>query len=245
MRRKRRSLIQLAVTLAASAATCGAQVVPDEASSAQTRIKLDSVMVFGGLLSTTDFTSTLLLNQNYTPRSGIGKEAFDNYIAGVDYERNVLELAHDLRLRVEIGVDDRFGHYAVCCLIPKPHDPRYASYGDLTVWHSSLIHSAELRVGGKVRWENFRLGGARFEIAGTAGLSAVTRTLGRERQREIEYRANAHLLGFVAPELGVSLDREPGLELVVRVLHRSGAGGTFGGMREGYNADVVGVRYAF
>jgi hypothetical protein len=230
------------VTFVTSATTCRAQVVPTQASSGATRTKRNSVMVFGGRLSTTDFTSTLLLNLNYAPKGGFGKQAFDNYIAGVDYERDMLEVAHDVRLRVEVGIDDRFGHYAVCCLIPKPHDPRYA---DHTVWDSSLIHSAELRVGGKVRWENFRLGGARFEIAGTVGLSGVNRTLGRERQREIEYRANAHLLGFVAPELGVSLDSEPRLEVVVRVLHRSGAGGTFGGMKEGYNADVVGVRYAF
>ena len=228
--------------LAAPTATCRAQVVPPQASSLETRTSRDSVMVFGGRLSTTDFTSTLLFNLNYSPRSDFGKRAFDNYIAGVDYDRDTLEFAHDVRLRVEVGIDDRFGHYAVCCLIPKPHDPRYA---DHTVWDSSLIHSAELRVGGQVRWETFKLGGVRFEIAGTVGLSGVTRTLGRERQREIEYRANAHLLGFVAPEVGVSLDDEPTFELVVRVLHRSGAGGTFGGMKEGYNADVVGVRYAF
>jgi hypothetical protein len=240
--RKRRYAILWGLALVASAAACRAEVAAPQVSSEATRTGANTVMVFGGRLSTTDFASTLLLNLNYQPKGGYGKQGFDNYIAGIDYERDALELARDLRLRAEVGVDDRFGHYLVCCLILKRRDPRYV---DHTVWSSSLIHSAELRIGAKVRWENFRLGRARFEIAGSIGLSGVTRALGRERQREIDYRANAHLLGYVAPEVGVSLDSAPRFELVLRVMHRSGAGGTFGGMKEGYNADVVGLRYAF
>jgi len=232
----------MVAALVAPAVVCFAQTAPSEQSADTARSRRNSLMVFGGRLSTTDFTSTLLFNLNYRPDNGFGKIAWDNYIAGADYDRDIVGLAHDLRLRAEVGVDDRFGHYVVCCLIPKPYDPPYS---DRTVWHSSMVHSAELRVGATVRWENLKLWGARFEVAGTVGLSAVTRTLGRERQREIEYHANAHLLGYVAPELGVSLDRSPQFELVVRVMHRSGAGGLFGGMKEGYNADVIGVRYAF
>jgi hypothetical protein len=236
--------ILILVAALAPAAACFAQIgAQARQSSDATRTTPNSVLVFGGRLSTTDLTSTLLFNLNHTSSSR-GKPAFDNNIAGVEYERDVLDLAHDLRLRVEGGIDDRFGHYLVCCLIFKPHDPR--PYPDKTVLTRGETHSIEVWAGGKVRWENFKLGGGvSLEVAATVGLSGVTRALGRERQRAIDNHGNAHLLGFVAPELGVSLRGVPRFELVVRVMHRSGAGGTFGSMREAYNADVVGVRYAF
>jgi hypothetical protein len=238
-----RRLSLLLALLAPLASFCQTEAQPPQSAEAA-RSRPNSVLVFGGRLSTTDFTSTLLYNETYTPsRPEIGEQAWDNHIAGVDYERDVLGLARDLRLRAEAGIDDRYGHYLVCCLIPLPGDPR--TYPARTVRTNGLVHSVELWLGGKVRWENFKLGGVGFEVAGTVGLSGVTRPIGRERQRQISDHGNAHLLGFVAPELGVSLDAVPHFELVARVMHRSGAGGTFGGIREGYNADVLGIRYAF
>ena len=231
----------MAVTLLAPAAMCLAQIGPEQQSSDAARTRPNSVMVFGGRMSTTDFTSTLLFNQNYTPDRAYGKRSWDNYIGGIDYERDLLGLAHDLRLRAEVDIDDRFGHYLLCCLRPRYPGQFY----DRTIITNSMSHSGELIAGGKVRWENIRLGSVRFEFAGTVGLSAVTRSIGRERQRELVAHANAHLLGYVSPEVGLSLDRVPNFELIVRLMHRSGAGGTFGGMKEGYNADVVGLRYAF
>jgi len=232
------------VAVLTPAAACFAQTETQPQPSSDTdRSRPNSVLVFAGRMSTTDFTSSLLYNKTYTPDYAFGKQAFDNAIAGVDYERDILGLARDLRLRGEVGIDDRFGHFLVCCLIPKPYDPPYR---DKTVRTNGLVHSIELWIGGKVRWENFKLpGGIRLEVAGTVGFSGVTRPIGREHQREIEYHANAHFLGFVAPELGLSLASVPRFELVFRVMHRSGAGGTFGGMKEGYNGDVIGVRYAF
>jgi hypothetical protein len=126
-----------------------------------------------------------LYNETYTPsRPEVGQQAWDNHIAGVDYERDVLGLARDLHLRAEVGIDNRFGHYLVCCLIPLPGDPR--TYPERTVRSNGLVHSVELWAGGKVRWENFKLGGVSFEVAGAVGLSGVTRAIGRERQRQIE-----------------------------------------------------------
>jgi hypothetical protein len=237
------SLLLVAVLVPAAACFGQTEAQPQQSSEAA-QSRPNSVLVFGGRLSTTDFTSSLSYNETYTPsRPEIGLQAWDNHIGGVDYERDVAGLARDLRLRAEVGIDDRFGHYLVCCLIPLPGDRR--TYPERTVRSNGLVHSVELWAGGKVRWENFKLGGVSFEVAGTIGLSGVTRAIGRERQRQIADHGNAHLLGFVAPELGVSLDAVPHFELVARVMHRSGAGGTFGGMREGYNADVLGVRYAF
>lgn len=236
------SVLALLTPAAVCFAQIGAELLQPPSEAARTRP--NSVLLFGGRLSTTDLPSTLLFNLNYTPHGGPhgAKPAFDNNIVGVDYERDLLELAHDLRLRAEGGIDDRFGHYLVCCVTLLPHDPLVA---DRTSRTRGLTQSFELWAGGKVRWENFKLGGVNLEVAGTVGLSGVNRTIGRERQRAIDQHGNAHVLGFVAPELGVSLERVPHFELVVRVMHRSGAGGAFGGMREGYNADVVGLRYAF
>jgi hypothetical protein len=234
----------MAVTLLAPAAMCLAQTGPEQQSSDAARFRSNAVTVFGGLMSTTDFASTAIFNLSYTPDAydrSYGKRAWDNYIAGVDYERDLAELARDLRLRAEVGVDDRFGHYLSCCF--TPHYP--SQFAERTIATESMNHSGELRVGGKLRWENFRLGGVRFEFASMVGLSAVTRSLGRERDRERQAHGNAHVLGTVAPETGVSLDSVPNFEVVVSVLHRSGAGGFFGGMKEAYNADVLGLRYRF
>jgi hypothetical protein len=126
--RKKRDAILWGLALVASAATCRAEVVAPQPSSEAVRTGDNSVMFFGGRLSTTDFASTVLFNLNYGPQDGYGKQGFDNYIAGIDYERNALELARDLRLRAEVGVDDRFGHYRVLSdletarpALPRPH----------------------------------------------------------------------------------------------------------------------------
>src|ERR1700740_2670921 len=234
----------MAVTLLAPAAMCLAQTGPEQQSSDAARFRSNAVTVFGGLMSTTDFASTAIFNLNYTPDAydrSYGKRAWDNYIAGVDYERDLAELARDLRLRAEVGWDDLFGHYLSCCFIP--HYP--SQFAERTIATESMNHSGELRVGGKLRWENFRLAGVRFAVARTGGLKPVPPPLGRERDRERQRNGNAHVLGAVSPEAGVSLDSVPQLELVARVMHRSGAGGLFGGMKEAYNADVLGLRYRF
>ena len=78
-----------------------------------------------------------------------------------------------------------------------------------------------------------------------AGASAVTRSIGREREREIGLSGNASVLVYLAPELYVSLPNVPNLELVLRVHHRSGIGRRIGNIDEGYNANALGIRYWF
>lgn len=237
------ALGRLALALAAlgclgscSAAETDPTSLPQAAATWERR---NAVMLFGGRLSTTDFASTLLFNQSYSGN----KPAYDNSMIGVEYERDVLQVAPDLLLRIEAGVDDRFGHYLVCCLIVKPHDPRH--FSDPTVLTDGEVHSFEFWDGVKLRWQDFKVGAVRIEFAGTIGLSVVTRTIGRERQRVIDDHGAGHLLGFIAPEIGFSLAQAPRFELTARVMHRSGAGGLFGGVKEGYNANVVGLRYTF
>lgn len=79
----------------------------------------------------------------------------------------------------------------------------------------------------------------------TFGFSVVTDSIGQELQRQITDNGDARFLGYLGPELAFSSLSAPRWELVLREQHRSGAGGTFGHMTEGYNANVAGLRYRF
>ena len=108
----------------------------------------------------------------------------------------------------------------------------------------SIVQSGELWAGGTFRTD-FLLGPVRVTPGITVGLSGTTNSIGREREREITESGNARLLGYLSPEVPFSSVSSPNLELVFWVQHRSGAAGTFGGLFEGYNADVVGIRDHF
>ena len=49
-------------------------------------------------------------------------------------------------------------------------------------------------------------------------------------------------LGF---DLAFALTSSPNTELVFRIQHRSGGYGTLGGIKEGNNANVIGIRQRF
>ena len=189
-------------------------------------IKPDSIFVFGGVMSTGGLGSTEIFNYNIR---GI---KYDNYIVGGAYNHDFYRLGYGFTLGGEIGIADRFGHYAVCC--------------DTVVKSSSILNSGELWGGarishsGIVLFDSIRIGGAM-----TTGFSLTTDSIGRERQREINLHGNARFLVYLGPELSFSMIGRPDLELVYRVHHRSGSNGTFGNMREGYNANVLGIRYSF
>jgi hypothetical protein len=72
----------------------------------------NALLVFAGRLSTTDMASTMVFDLNYTPRQN--KPSYDNDIVGAAYERDLFELGRDLRLRVEGGLAERFGHFLLC-----------------------------------------------------------------------------------------------------------------------------------
>jgi len=190
----------------------------------------NSVLVFAGRMSATDIYSTSLLN--YNKDGGGSGRTFDNFIAGAAYDRDLFNLGYGFYFGVEVGLADRYGNYKVCC--------------DTIVQSSSIVQSAELWAGPQIRYAGIllfdlvRIGGGV-----TFGLSAVTASIGRELEREIQGPANARLLLYLGPELDFSTPRIPNFEFVLKLQHRSGAGGTLGHMDEGYNGDVVGVRYRF
>jgi hypothetical protein len=140
------------------------------------------------------------------------------HIVGAAYERDLLAPGLGFVIGGEIGVGDRFGDG----------------------------NSGELWGGVQVRYNGAPLFNILYIRPGvTAGLSYVTNAIAIERQREISYNGNAHLLFYFSPELAFALAQYPNLEIVYRLQHRSGLYGALGHLHEGANASVVGLRYRF
>ena len=76
------------------------------------------------------------------------------------------------------------------------------------------------------------------------GLSAVNEAVGIERQRE-RRNGDARLLFYLGPELQFRTATLPGVALVYRIHHRSGAWHTLGNMRDGSNSNVIGLKIDF
>jgi hypothetical protein len=79
----------------------------------------------------------------------------------------------------------------------------------------------------------------------TFGLSAITRPVGIEAEREAAAQGDARLLFYLGPELAVSFLNLPNLEFVYRLQHRSGANGALGKLSDTANANVFGIRFDF
>lgn len=190
----------------------------------------DSIFLFGGFLSTSSIGSTLQFNLNRPTNHG--NVYYDNYIAGAAYNHDFYRLGYGFALGAEVGIADRFGHYAQCC--------------DIIIKSTNLVNSGELWLGPRVSYDGYTLFDT-VKIGGavTAGFSFVTNSIGRERERELGYDGSARALVYFGPEIIISMISHPEIEFVYREHHRSGANGTFGKVLEGYNANVFGVRYKF
>ena len=140
-----------------------------------------------------------------------------SYIVGAAYRRDLVDIGPLLVLGAEAGIGGRFGGAA----------------------------SAEFWAGPSLRLRGIPLGRDVTLAPGmVAGLSAVTKPLDIERQRELEHtNGNATLLFYLAPELALQFAKWPNVELVYRLHHRSGLYDTLGRMQEGSNAHVLGLRW--
>jgi hypothetical protein len=193
----------------------------------------NSILVFGGRMSTTDLTPTLIFNVGPVDT----QPHYDNYIFGVAYDRDLFNLGYGFHFGVEVGIADRLGNYKECCA------PIITS--------NSIVESGEFWAGPQIRYAGFVLFGlVRIGGAVTFGLSTVTNSIGAELERQIDDSGNARLLYYFGPEIDFSTPSVPNLELVLKVQHRSGGQEllflpTLGNMREGYNANVAGIRYRF
>jgi hypothetical protein len=107
-------------------------------------------------------------------------------------------------------------------------------------------HSVEFWGGPTVRHNGITLFDlVRLSASATAGFSIVTDTMGHEDNRERARKGDGTFLYYLGPEFAASLPSHPNIELFYRLHHRCGGGGTLGEMREGYNANVVGLRWRF
>jgi hypothetical protein len=79
----------------------------------------------------------------------------------------------------------------------------------------------------------------------TGGFSVVTASIGHEYRRVSNRDGDATFLFYLGPELAISHRRCPNVELFYRLQHRCGGHGTLGNLSEGYNANVLGVRFKF
>jgi hypothetical protein len=191
----------------------------------------NGVVVFGGPLSTRALASTLMFDLDYSIGQGKGMN-YDNYFIGVAYDRDFWRLGYGFTLGAEVGIGDRFGHYYICC--------------DLVIKSASILNSPEIWAGPRLGFDGVVIGNTvRLAGALTFGFSGAASALGRERQAVYSWDGNAQFLFYLGPEFSVSLVDHPDWELVSRVQHRSGASGLLGKIREGYNANTLGLRYKF
>ncbi len=141
----------------------------------------------------------------------------DNYVIGLGYQCYPWS-ADDWHLGGEIGVANRFGN----------------------------SYSAEVWFGPTLRYDGILLCDfLRITPSMTAGLSAVTESMGHERTREITRQGDASFLFYLGPEIAISAPAYSNIEVFYRLHHRCGGGQTLGNLSEGYNANVIGLRLRF
>jgi hypothetical protein len=142
----------------------------------------------------------------------------DNFVLGAGYQKFFAEPLPDWHLGAEVGAAFRGG----------------------------MDVSGELWAGAVARYDGFHLGeNLRISPSFTFGLSAITNPIGKEARRAEQRRGDPSVLFFLAPEISFASLDHPDTELFVRLHHRSGAWGTLGGMGDGANAQVIGIRHRF
>ncbi len=196
------------------------------ALASQPRLK-QSVFGFAGRTNSGNLGSTFAFG------SGAPEAIFfDNYIIGGAYQRDFIQFNSGVLIGAEVGLADRFGNYSLCC--------------DRVVHSNRVAHSAELWGGISFRHEGLALFDAiRISPGFVFGLSAVSNPIGQEALHQFDHQGSAKVLFYLGFDLAFALANSPNTELVIRLHHRSGGYGTLGGLKEGNNANVVGIRHRF
>jgi hypothetical protein len=161
-----------------------------------------------------------------------GIQFYDNYIVGGAYQRDFFQFNSGLLIGAEVGLADRFGRYKICC--------------DAITYSDGVMQSVELWGGASFRFEGIALfDTVRIAPGFVFGLSAVSSPIGQEALHQIDHEGSAKVLFYLGFDLTFALANFPNTELVFRVQHRSGGYGTLGAMKEGNNANVIGIRQRF
>jgi hypothetical protein len=157
---------------------------------------------------------------------------YDNYILGGAYQRDFFQFNSGLLIGAEVGLADRFGHYSICC--------------NTIIYSNSVVQSAELWGGASFRTQGFALfDTVRVSPGFVFGLSLISNPIGQEAEHQIVHQGSAKILFYLGFDLAFALAKLPDTELVFRIQHRSGAHGALGAMKEGNNANVIGIRQRF
>jgi hypothetical protein len=185
------------------------------------------VFAFGGRTNSGNLGSTFVYG------AGAPEPKFyDNFIVGGAYHRDYFQFNSGILIGAEVGFADRFGHYKICC--------------NPIVYSDSVVHSAELWGGISFRHPGIAVfDTVRISPGFVFGLSAISNPIGQEAEHQIVHRGSAKLLFYLGFDLAFALANYPNTELVFRIQHRSGAYGTLGAVKEGNNANVVGIRHRF
>jgi hypothetical protein len=161
-----------------------------------------------------------------------GIQFYDNYIVGGAYQRDFFQFNSGLLVGVEVGLADRFGRYRICC--------------DAITYSDGVMQSVELWGGASFRFDGIALFDTiRIAPGFVFGLSAVSSPIGQEALHQLDREGSAKVLFYLGFDLTFALANFPNTELVFRVQHRSGGYGALGGMKEGNNANVIGIRQRF
>jgi hypothetical protein len=109
-----------------------------------------------------------------------------------------------------------------------------------------MVNSAELWGGASFRTQGLALlDTVRISPGLVFGLSLISNPIGQEGEHQIVNQGSAKILFYLGFDLAFALTKLRDTELVFRIQHRSGAYGTLGGLREGNNANVIGIRQRF
>ena len=186
-----------------------------------------SVFGFAGRMDSGNLGSTFVYGYGATERI-----FYDNYIVGGAYQRDLFQFNSGLLVGAEVGLADRFGHYSVCC--------------NTIIYSNSIVHSGEFWAGASFRTDGITM----FDTVRALpmfvfGLSFINNPIGQEGEHQIAHQGSAKMLFYLGFDLAFALASLPDTELVFRIQHRSGAYGTLGAMKEGNNANVVGIRQRF
>jgi hypothetical protein len=180
---------------------------PSNRPNAEFALRTDSILAFGGAFSKGDLGQSL--NPFYPHES--------NYILGVAYARDFVNLDWGFVLGGEFGFAARFGN----------------DRGSSEFWAGPALRHRGIPIGNL-----FVLSPALI-----LGFSVATAPIGIETDRESAHSGSASLLFRFSPELAFRFKTWPNFEFVYRIHHRSGLYGVLGDLKEGSNAHVIGLRW--
>lgn len=173
---------------------------------------------FAGDMALTVYGGALM--EGHFPGSAMipfGSGFDERYLAGVAASREFKRFSNGITLGAEAGLAARLGP-----------DTSFEAWAGASIGHTG-----------------FTFGAVNIAPSLVVGLSAVNKTVGIERRREEFRGGDGRVLFYLGPEVAFTHQSHPNVSLVYRIHHRSGAWNTLGGMRDAYNANIIGLRYKF